>query len=147
MKYFSFSWNEGRFFDWWTVVHFLSGAVIGFVGEVLLFSFKDTFLIGFVLVVLWEVFEHMRGIRETLLNRVVDVVIAVIGMGLFFILSFAFRDWTLVMGSVIILLTIFLSYRGWRAYLIRTGKNPPHTAKEAYENIKEDISKKKDDVV
>ncbi|MBX2866672.1 hypothetical protein KTR10_01800 [Candidatus Kaiserbacteria bacterium] len=147
MKQISFSWEEGHLLDFWTVVHFLSGAVIGFFGEISLLSFKQVLIIGSILLVLWEVFEHVRGIRETIMNRIIDVIIAVIGMLLFFMISFVYRDLTVTLGVGLTVLTIFLSYRGWRAYLIRVGKQPPHDVKEAYRTAKEDIRVKKKDMV
>jgi len=143
MKYISYSWNEGRLVDLWTVVHFLSGAIIGFLGEISLLSFKQVLIIGTALLILWEVFEHVRGIRETLLNRVVDVLIAFVALLLFFMISFMNREYAVTIGTALILLTFFLSYRGWRAYLIRTGKQPPHDVKEALRAAKEDIRVKK----
>jgi uncharacterized membrane protein YuzA (DUF378 family) len=75
----SFSWREGRYFDLWMVVHFLSG-VVGGLSNVF-FGLADVQILGLglVMMLLWEVGEAVKGIRESAANRVLDVIVGLAG--------------------------------------------------------------------
>lgn len=78
----SLTFGEGKFFDLWMGVHFVSGVAGGFSNVLFSLSGLWVFAIGFVLMVAWEVIEQLVGIKESFSNRVVDVVVGVLGVWL-----------------------------------------------------------------
>jgi|GEM_PF-1163234 len=149
MKKISQSWREGRYLDLWTVVHLFAGLMVGIGGLFLNISFWKSFVIGVIVFSVWEFFEHLRGITESLENRVIDVVIALIGIFLIFsFVSFAPQSVEfLLLSASIFVVYVGLAIRGWFAFLKRTGKKPPHNVSELYEAVevpkmKEEVKKK-----
>lgn len=74
-------WKEGKYIDAWSIVHFISGLLLGFILNALGFSIFEGFLIAAFLVILWEIIEPFiwKGWHETWQNRVVDIIIGLIG--------------------------------------------------------------------
>ncbi len=74
--------REGRNFDLWHVSHFIAGIL--FAGLVHFFNINlyVGFLISFILMVGWEVFEINLGIKETKFNMYFDVIFSVIAFWL-----------------------------------------------------------------
>lgn len=74
-------WREGKYIDAWSIVHFLSGLLLGFILNALGFSIFEGFLIAAVLVILWEIVEPRiwPGWYETRQNQIVDIIIGLIG--------------------------------------------------------------------
>ena len=74
--------REGRNFDLWHVSHFIAGIL--FAGLVYFFDINlfFGFLVSFILMVGWEVFEIKLGIHETKFNMIFDVVFSVISFWL-----------------------------------------------------------------
>ncbi len=140
MQYFSFSWRVGYIIDGWTLVHFLSGVLVAFVGEITLLTYRESFLVGVTLFIAWEIFEKIRGIKEPFSNRVSDILVALVGLSLFFWLAYKYPDLSVIIGLTVVALLPLLSFFGWRSYLLRTGKRAPENVKEVYHSIKEDIS-------
>lgn len=75
-------WAEGRYMDMWMLVHFLSGAVGGFSNVFFNLSTLTVSLIGLVVMIAWEIFERVRGIREASINRAIDVAVGMAGLWL-----------------------------------------------------------------
>lgn len=72
-------WREGKFFDLWSVVHFLGGFAIG--GALVYFG-VEPYLAGAIGVALfagWELFEVIVKIHEHGANRVSDLLVDYIG--------------------------------------------------------------------
>jgi hypothetical protein len=116
----SFSWDEGVYFDVWMVVHMLSGFTLGLFAGLFLFEKITAFLSVCTFLILWEVGEIIMKIDEAPINRIIDVVVGIIGF---------FIAWTVVesvgasnlfmisLFSVIVLAT--LNVFGWRAHRTR----------------------------
>ena len=83
----SFSFAEGRFFDLWMVVHFLSGVAGGFSNTFFGLSAPQVFALGFLMMLGWEIGEHAQRVRESLANRALDVVVGLAGTALALVLS------------------------------------------------------------
>ncbi len=75
----SSDWNEGRYFDLWMLVHFLSGAAGGFVNVFFGLTTLQVVLLGLAMMVAWEVGELSIGVFESPLNRSIDVGVGVLG--------------------------------------------------------------------
>ncbi len=61
----------GEYVDWWSIVHVLSGVLLGLLSVSLL---KTA-----VVLVLWEVVEGLAGVKEPRTNRIADVLIGLLG--------------------------------------------------------------------
>lgn len=78
----SLTFAEGKFFDLWMLVHFLSGVAGGFSNVFFALSVLWVFALAILMMVAWEIIEHMNGIRESFSNRVVDIVVGLLGVWL-----------------------------------------------------------------
>ncbi len=61
----------GEYVDWWSIVHVLSGVLLGLLSVSLLKTV--------VVLVLWEVVEGLAGVKEPRTNRIADVLIGLLG--------------------------------------------------------------------
>jgi hypothetical protein len=75
----SFTWAEGRYFDLWMVVHWLTGIVGGFSNVFFGLTTPQVFGLGSAMMVAWEVIEYAKGVRESLSNRLLDIVVGLLG--------------------------------------------------------------------
>lgn len=73
------NWKEGRYFDMWVLPHAMTGVTGGFANVFVDLSIPMVFLVGLILMILWEVFEVWIGIREAWQNQLLDVVIGLAG--------------------------------------------------------------------
>ena len=68
-------WREGKWLDTWSIVHLLSGITIGFFPRYLGLDTFSAYVIVFLLLVSYEMFEALAKIEETPQNRFMDVVV------------------------------------------------------------------------
>jgi len=68
-------WREGKWLDTWSIVHFLSGATMGFFPKYVGLDALSAYVIVFLLLVSYEMFEALVKIEETPQNRFMDVVV------------------------------------------------------------------------
>ncbi len=83
----SLDWNEGRFFDLWMLVHMLSGVAGGFVNVFFGLTPWQVVALGSVMMIAWEFGESAIGVKETLANRVIDVVVGLVGVGIALVIA------------------------------------------------------------
>ncbi len=81
-QFISTTWAEGRVFDLWMIVHFLSGLAGGFSNVVFGLSTRDVYALGVSMLLVWEVIEYFRHVRESWENRVLDVVVGAAGIAI-----------------------------------------------------------------
>jgi hypothetical protein len=115
------SWNEGKYLDFWSIVHFLSGALMGLVGFLTPFSFIDTFIIAVTLMVMYELWEVYISIGEHIANCVTDVFIGALGFMLSYyvaVLYLSAMEALSVASTLVLFLAIFATV-GWRAYIAK----------------------------
>lgn len=109
-------WREGKWFDFWSVVHFLSGVAMGFFPRYLRLNAFAAFAIALLALVAYEMFEVIAKIEETPQNRVMDVVV-----GLASFTPIYFLNPTLSLSTSVALCLIFFSAAsilgaiGWHA--------------------------------
>ena len=72
-------WTEGKHIDFWSVNHTLAGGVIAGVSILSYVPFWTSIIVLFSLTIIWEIYETVKDIHETTENRIVDVIVAVIG--------------------------------------------------------------------
>jgi hypothetical protein len=75
-------WKEGRYFDRWMLVHFMSGVAGGFSNVWFELGVPAVLLLGLAMMVAWEFVEVALGVDESAINRVIDVVVGGAGVGL-----------------------------------------------------------------
>lgn len=109
-------WREGAYLDLWSVPHFLSGMVVAFVLFFLNYTGSAAFVIAFLLLVAYEMFEVIAKIEETRWNRVLDVVVGMLSFTpTFLLLPDVPRSWAIGSFIIIALLDSILSFFGWQA--------------------------------
>lgn len=79
-------WKEGDVFDLWTVNHVLAGALLGALSHMIGIYFWPAIIVSVLLFLCWEVYEKTHDIKETWANRIADVVTAIIGFLIFYLL-------------------------------------------------------------
>jgi hypothetical protein len=76
--------------DMWSFVHLLSGAFLFFIVNLTRFSLPNKITIAIVLLISYELFEFIFvGVffsKETLVNSIWDIIIAMIGFAIMFLL-------------------------------------------------------------
>lgn len=108
-------WREGEYLDLWSVPHFLSGILVAFTLYFFQFEARSAFVIGFLFLVAYEMFEVIVKIEETRWNRVLDVVVGMASLvPTFFALPLIPVSVAYGLFGVIALINAVLSFLGWR---------------------------------
>lgn len=110
MSLYNVVYWEQKYFDLWSIIHFNSGVVFGFLCVLLQLPVVQSLIIMFVLASLWEIAETIKfpkGLREPLTNQITDVFVALFGIYLvFYTIPVYFAD-TEVMYTFMCLYSIF----------------------------------------
>jgi hypothetical protein len=72
-------WKKGEYVDLWSVAHTLSGVALGFYPRYFHLGIVAALAAAFVLLVMYELFEVVVQIQETLANHTTDVLFGLIG--------------------------------------------------------------------
>jgi len=78
-------WKKAKFLDLWSVIHFVCGLVLGSIAILFIGSFGLAFLVVFVVMTVWELYEFKTGIIEEVPNKILDVVVGLIGFVVFYL--------------------------------------------------------------
>jgi signal transduction histidine kinase len=109
-------WREGDYLDLWSVPHFLSGMSVAFALFFLDYTANAAFVIAFLVLVAYEMFEVIAKIEETRWNRVLDVVVGMASFTpTFLLLPGIPRTLAITAFIVIVILDSILSFFGWKA--------------------------------
>ena len=109
-------WQEGKWLDLWSVVHFLSGISLGLSMQVFPFGALSSIVIGFLLLVGYEMWEAMVKIHETPQNRFMDVVVGMASfVPTFFFLRGLSTPYFVLIFALVLTVNIVFSVFGWRA--------------------------------
>ena len=113
-------WKHGRYLDGWSVVHFLSGFVLGCLFYWLGLGFPSAFIASLACLFAWEGFEAAIKIIEPSPNVFVDVIVGILG---FFLAAhlyfFGGAPFSPVLCFIALAATVILSFLGFRDYLKR----------------------------
>lgn len=120
----SWSWREGRYFDFWSISHFFSGVLLGLIGYLSPLSFSDVFLFMLVFLIVYEMWEGMVRIGEAIENRVTDVVLGALGFVGAYRLSemYLARTEVFISAAFVAVALVLLVVVGWRSYVRHRGK-------------------------
>lgn len=114
----TFSWKEGRYFDFWMTVHFLVGVVIGISAYIVGINPVVAYTGTFVGLTLYEIVEEVFKIEETLENRLTDIIFGSLGFALLY--QFISPSWSLSTNQIALCIAGTLmcvgNILGWRAY-------------------------------
>ena len=108
-------WREGKWIDLWSVVHFLSGISLGLGTYFFKFGIQSSFVIVFLLLIAYEMWEAMVKIEETPHNRFMDVVVGMTSFTptfLFLAPEFTRSHLVLVFGLVLTFNVVLATF-GW----------------------------------
>jgi len=120
--YVSFSYDEGRLFDMWSLVHVLAGIVIAFSSNLIGLGYIFSYIGTFIGMTIFEIVEESLDVKETIENKVLDVFYGMVGFAFVYEALLPHMDigekaiWTAI-STVLVTIGSFL---GWRAYRRRT---------------------------
>lgn len=111
------AWREGTWLDLWSVVHLLTGVLVGLGFNFLGLPTLYAFIIAVLALVMYEMWEALAKIHETPQNRIMDVVVGMISFApsfLYLAPSLTRSELVLVFIGVLFINST-LSTLGWRA--------------------------------
>ena len=110
-------WREGVWIDLWSVVHILSGTVVGFCLYLFHFDAVVSAVLALVAFTGYELWEAMEQIEEFLTNRFSDVVCGMAGylFVMYILAPYVSRVLFFVSFAVLFVVDIVMSTYGWRA--------------------------------
>ncbi|VAW32976.1 hypothetical protein MNBD_CPR01-385 [hydrothermal vent metagenome] len=113
-----FGWEHGRFFDYWSFIHFLTGTLLGIIAVNIGIAPWTTLLCVAGIATLYEVLEIMLHVSEDAENVLFDIILTTAG-AVFIQYSI---DMTTSINIIWIfigigLIDLFLLSLGWRHYL------------------------------
>lgn len=127
---FSTSWREGRFFDLWMLVHFASGVAGGLFNVFIGLGTLGVYITATVMMILWEVGEYFAGVRESMSNRLLDIVVGLAGVYLALWIAAPLSHEGRVLAFILGFgLALVLSAMGWIAYRRRAKREAKAKAK------------------
>lgn len=119
------NFDEGRYFDLWMLVHFVSGVAGGFSNVFWELPTPMMYALAVFLMVLWETGEFLARIRESWSNRGIDLVVGLAGVVLAERLSrMMLPSWEIVAFVLCTALALVGMALGVRAYRRRTATAP-----------------------
>jgi hypothetical protein len=104
--------------DFWSVPHFLFGAVAALLSEVLGFPFQKGILLTFGIAVLWEFFEKRMKIGENIRNALSDIVLPLVAFPATWMYAehvATTHDRRLALLVTVSALYLFTNFVAWRA--------------------------------
>ena len=117
-------WAEGKYIDFWTIPHLLTGIILVGLLNWLRIDFWPNFLISSIIIVGWEFFElHILNIHEHLTNTIMDVVTGIFGFLFMYGLIIKYSI-DLIIPYLLALIVIYLLLNVWGlfAYYYRVKK-------------------------
>lgn len=113
-------WNEGKYVDLWSLIHFLFGILFVFAADFFEITFVVALIVLTVVAALWEVIEFVSGkAGEYFSNRVADIIFSDLGfIFMYFILLLNTVSKEVYTIGFVIFVAIFiaLNINGWRNY-------------------------------
>ena len=118
-KFFLAGWSHGRYLDYWSLIHFLTGLILGIVA---LFVSEERFLslvLIFILLIVYEILEAKTKVSENIENIALDIIVGSAGGAIaLFLFPLAMSiDGILATLILVIVLGMFLVSQGWKNYL------------------------------
>ena len=112
-------WQKKRFFDLWSIPHFLFGIIWAFLPSIFDITYETSFLAMVIAALIWEVCEKFLEVKETVWNSVIDIILPIISFFLTVqILNFQQlqKEEVIVYFLGVLALYIFTNISGWLAF-------------------------------
>lgn len=117
-------WKRADSFDMWSIPHFLFGVLTAFLVPLGGQTISTALILTVLIAVLWEIYERLAKIRESIQNSLLDVILSVVAFTLtsyaLVIYSYAPRENIQVIAIAILVLYIYTNLSGWLAYRRRS---------------------------
>jgi hypothetical protein len=114
----SWSWQEGRYWDLWMIVHTLTGTICACVVALLDLPPMYAYLLVLLALTVYELGEMAAGIVEEIENWVLDVLFGMFGF--WFVYEKVLPDMSFIeiagVGGVLLFFNAIFAFMGWRAY-------------------------------
>ena len=104
-KWYIRIWTEGKYLDFWSMIHLVDGMLLGGVALLVGLDFWWGFLVSFFVFFIWELVEP----PEYFWNKILDVVVSSLGFLIFYIFFGVIDVWF----YLVIFLAISLNFWGW----------------------------------
>lgn len=113
----SLDWSEGRYFDRWMLVHFISGVAGGFSNFWFDLTTPMVFAVACAVMGIWELAEWVSGVTESWTNILLDIAVGCAGVAV----ALAVTARLTPRGEVVAFIATFAlatagSTLGWMAY-------------------------------
>jgi len=108
--------------DFWSIPHFLFGAVTALVAIVFSITAGTAFLSTLALALLWELFEYRQGIVESVRNRISDVLFPLVAFPATYLFARNVaieQDRRVSLLVIMIILFLYTNFMAWKARLSR----------------------------
>lgn len=115
-------WAEGRYLDLWSLVHVIGGGLLAGIFVFLEISLLYSFIASFLILLFWEIFETLRGIKEFPTNIVSDMVVGTAGFFIVWFLMISNTMNNIALFSILAIIFIILDILGFLAYTKRSKK-------------------------
>lgn len=112
-------WKRGRALDLWSIPHFLFGVLMAFVPPLTDLSLPTALSLTLILALVWEMYEKLVDIKETVLNSLFDIILPIVAFTStsYALLAYPLHpDDLLVVASAVLFLYVFTNLSGWMAY-------------------------------
>ncbi len=114
------SFDDGVYLDFWSVVHFLSGVILGLIFILFNLDLRSALLASFGLAALYELWEIFMKLSEDVPNVIMDIFLVVSGTYLPFTFLARLSSNTTTLTLIILMLVQLILVRfGWKSYLAR----------------------------
>jgi hypothetical protein len=111
--------KEGKAIDLWSIPHFLYGILMGLLPPLIGISFPTAFVLLLILGLLWELYEKMIDVKETMMNIPFDFILPIasfaVSANILMSHAFAYQD-ILVVETAFFILYAYTNISGWVAY-------------------------------
>jgi hypothetical protein len=112
-------WEKKKFFDLWSIPHLIFGSLFAFTPFLFDVSINLSFFIMITLALLWEVYEKIIDIRETVWNILIDILLPIIA---FFVTHKVLLFYNVdverakIFFSGLLFIYLFTNVSGWLAF-------------------------------
>jgi hypothetical protein len=114
-------WSHGKYVDYWSFVHFLTGAILGIMSIILSLPHVLSFIVIVVLLTLYEGIEMLGRVSEGIGNIISDIIIGAVAsaLAIFYLPEILSKPNLLGLLSICIFVNLICVSEGWKNYLKR----------------------------
>lgn len=122
-KWYIKIWDEGEYFDLWSLTHFMLGLILAKITHLIKMNFLGSIFFILFLITVWEIIEIKLNVRETQINRILDIILGLCGFFVFFYFTGITGMANTAFAIVFFIPSALLGLWGYVAYLIENGQN------------------------